>query len=86
MFDKDVPARGAYVGLAPPGEAGSWQRESKVGCAKFPSLITCLIYLIIGKFGCRIINFGAMHSMMVPFPLRKYVLEITISMHGCLDL
>lgn len=23
------PAKGAYVGLAPPGEAGSWQRENK---------------------------------------------------------
>lgn len=28
--DKDcVPANGAYVGLAPPGENGSWQRECK---------------------------------------------------------
>lgn len=24
------PAKGAYVGLAPPGEAGSWQTECKV--------------------------------------------------------
>ncbi|GAB2292509.1 hypothetical protein Dimus_026745, partial [Dionaea muscipula] len=26
---QNVPGSGAYVGLAPPGEAGSWQRESK---------------------------------------------------------
>ena len=25
-------ANGAYVGLAPPGNAGSWQRECKVNC------------------------------------------------------
>ncbi|KAK1276228.1 hypothetical protein QJS04_geneDACA005763 [Acorus gramineus] len=25
----DIPADSAYIGLAPPGEAGSWQRESK---------------------------------------------------------
>ncbi|MQM09174.1 hypothetical protein Taro_042040 [Colocasia esculenta] len=29
LHDKDVPADSAYVGLAPPGEAGSWQRENK---------------------------------------------------------
>lgn len=28
--DDKIPASGAYVGLAPPGEAGSWQRECKV--------------------------------------------------------
>lgn len=27
-----APAKGAYVGLAPPGEAGSWQTECKVNC------------------------------------------------------
>ncbi|KAF3671380.1 putative oligopeptide transporter 4-like [Capsicum annuum] len=27
--DDKIPASGAYVGLAPPGEAGSWQRECK---------------------------------------------------------
>ncbi|KAJ8557423.1 hypothetical protein K7X08_003048 [Anisodus acutangulus] len=26
---QDVPASTAYIGLAPPGEAGSWQRENK---------------------------------------------------------
>ena len=25
-----IPANGAYVGLAPPGDVGSWQRECKV--------------------------------------------------------
>jgi len=28
--DGDLYASGAYVGLALPGEAGSWQRECKV--------------------------------------------------------
>jgi hypothetical protein len=28
--DQDLYASGAYVGLALPGEAGSWQRECKV--------------------------------------------------------
>ncbi|KAK4274200.1 hypothetical protein QN277_017463 [Acacia crassicarpa] len=27
--DENISAKGAYVGLAPPGEAGSWQRECK---------------------------------------------------------
>ncbi|KAF2299820.1 hypothetical protein GH714_003616 [Hevea brasiliensis] len=27
--DSDIPANGAYVGLAPPGDTGSWQIESK---------------------------------------------------------
>ncbi|KAH9756096.1 rhamnogalacturonan endolyase [Citrus sinensis] len=27
--DKSIPAKGAYVGLAPPGDVGSWQRECK---------------------------------------------------------
>ncbi|XP_050234908.1 probable rhamnogalacturonate lyase B isoform X2 [Mercurialis annua] len=27
--DYDIPANGAYVGLAPPGEIGSWQLENK---------------------------------------------------------
>ena len=30
MSDESVPASGAYVGLALPGELGSWQNESKV--------------------------------------------------------
>lgn len=30
VSDKDIIAKGAYVGLAPPGDAGSWQRECKV--------------------------------------------------------
>lgn len=25
-----IPANGAYVGMAPPGDVGSWQRECKV--------------------------------------------------------
>lgn len=25
-----IPAADAYIGLAPPGNAGSWQRENKV--------------------------------------------------------
>ncbi|RDX74413.1 rhiE, partial [Mucuna pruriens] len=29
LSDENIVARGAYVGLAPPGEAGSWQRECK---------------------------------------------------------
>ncbi|KAL1308753.1 hypothetical protein AAHE18_17G129000 [Arachis hypogaea] len=29
LSDDSIGARGAYVGLAPPGEAGSWQRECK---------------------------------------------------------
>lgn len=29
VSDKDIIAQGAYIGLAPPGEAGSWQRECK---------------------------------------------------------
>ncbi|CAN4092305.1 unnamed protein product [Withania somnifera] len=29
VSDDHIPANGAYVGLAPPGEAGSWQRECK---------------------------------------------------------
>lgn len=29
VSDKDIIAQGAYVGLAPPGDAGSWQRECK---------------------------------------------------------
>lgn len=32
VSDKDIIAKGAYVGLAPPGDAGSWQRECKVCC------------------------------------------------------
>lgn len=30
VHDHDMPTNGAYVGLATPGEAGSWQRECKV--------------------------------------------------------
>lgn len=30
MSEECLPASGAYVGLAQPGEAGSWQRETKV--------------------------------------------------------
>ena len=30
VADDDIVARGAYVGLAPPGQVGSWQRECKV--------------------------------------------------------
>lgn len=30
LSDKSMPASGAYVGLALPGELGSWQTESKV--------------------------------------------------------
>ncbi|KAK4788983.1 hypothetical protein SAY86_020302 [Trapa natans] len=30
MSEQLIPAKGAYVGLAPPGEAGSWQMECKV--------------------------------------------------------
>lgn len=30
VSDDSVSALGAYVGVAPPGEAGSWQRECKV--------------------------------------------------------
>ncbi|KAI4337577.1 hypothetical protein L6164_015975 [Bauhinia variegata] len=29
LSDDYIPAEGAYVGLAPPGDAGSWQRECK---------------------------------------------------------
>ncbi|KAL2529677.1 Rhamnogalacturonate lyase family protein [Forsythia ovata] len=29
VSDDYIPGQGAYVGLAPPGEAGSWQRECK---------------------------------------------------------
>ncbi|KAK7275859.1 hypothetical protein RIF29_16985 [Crotalaria pallida] len=29
LFDEDIFAEGAYIGLAPPGDAGSWQRECK---------------------------------------------------------
>ncbi|KAJ1393114.1 Rhamnogalacturonate lyase [Sesbania bispinosa] len=29
IHDDSVPAKGAYVGLAPPGDVGSWQRECK---------------------------------------------------------
>ncbi|KAK1391735.1 hypothetical protein POM88_010791 [Heracleum sosnowskyi] len=31
MSETDLSANGAYVGLAPPGDVGSWQRECKVG-------------------------------------------------------
>lgn len=30
LSDELLPANGAFVGLAPPGEVGSWQLESKV--------------------------------------------------------
>lgn len=30
-----ILANGAYVGLAPPGDNGSWQRECKVICLTF---------------------------------------------------
>ncbi|XP_058747807.1 probable rhamnogalacturonate lyase C [Vicia villosa] len=29
VSDKDIIAQGAYIGLAPPGDVGSWQRECK---------------------------------------------------------
>nr|XP_043635775.1 probable rhamnogalacturonate lyase B isoform X2 [Erigeron canadensis] len=29
ITDKHTPANGAYIGLAPPGDLGSWQRENK---------------------------------------------------------
>lgn len=29
LHNDDMPANGAYVGLAPPGDVGSWQRECK---------------------------------------------------------
>ncbi|KAI3508960.1 hypothetical protein L1887_23983 [Cichorium endivia] len=29
IHNEDIPANGAYIGLAPPGDAGSWQRECK---------------------------------------------------------
>ena len=32
---EDMQANGAYVGLALPGEVGSWQRECKVGRLSF---------------------------------------------------
>jgi len=41
VSDDYLPASGAYVGLALPGEAGSWQTESKVipfGAAAFWNL------------------------------------------------
>ena len=28
--NEKAPAKGAYIGLGPPGEAGSWQRDCKV--------------------------------------------------------
>lgn len=30
VCDENIPANGAYVGLAPPGDVGSWQSEVKV--------------------------------------------------------
>lgn len=30
LSDELLPANGAFIGLAPPGEVGSWQTESKV--------------------------------------------------------
>lgn len=30
VSDDYISANGAYVGLAPPGDVGSWQRECKV--------------------------------------------------------
>ncbi|KAK4747511.1 hypothetical protein SAY87_014097 [Trapa incisa] len=30
ISENDIPAEGAYVGLAPPGDVGSWQRECKI--------------------------------------------------------
>lgn len=30
VSDNYISAEGAYIGLAPPGDVGSWQRECKV--------------------------------------------------------
>lgn len=47
--DYKISASGAYVGLAPPGEAGSWQRECKViqGNIKAQSLENYLCFFIL---------------------------------------
>lgn len=36
MSEDYIVASGAYVGMAPPGDVGSWQRECKVILSSFP--------------------------------------------------
>lgn len=38
-------AKGAFVGLAPPGDLGSWQRECKVPIYFFFLFLFCQIHL-----------------------------------------
>lgn len=40
-----ISANGAYVGLAPPGDAGSWQRECKVFFLHFCRLSSIVFFL-----------------------------------------
>lgn len=48
ISDNYIDARYAYVGLAAPGDVGSWQRESKVFHLTlfFPSFNSFFAYLI----------------------------------------
>lgn len=63
-----MPAASAYVGLAPPGDRGSWQFENKVILNKFLMLIfffsMFIFYKLSLSFGVRAINFGQKQTRM----------------------
>ena len=94
-----MPAAGAYVGLAPPGNAGSWQRENKVfsleNHVRLSVLLKLRLYflssnqvLIVVAFSnsTRAINFGQQSTKVAHLPLATYVLVTITFMLGCLDL
>lgn len=74
----NVSATGAYVGLALPGEVGSWQRECKVVYDLF--VVTLLYDYLTIKFGTRVINSGLEQTQKANFRSPALGLAITVCM------
>lgn len=51
--DSFIPANGAYVGLAPPGDVGSWQTEVKVNEIENKKKNIIIKRTLINIFGVR---------------------------------
>ncbi|OAY66622.1 hypothetical protein ACMD2_16217, partial [Ananas comosus] len=75
----DIPAKRAYIGLALPGEPGSWQREIKEGKAYtiLPKKNNLIFYYIY-----RDINFGPEVIPEVILLQRTFDPDATIFTHG----
>lgn len=90
-----MPANSAYVGLAAPGDAGSWQRESKVWLTSFFYFLSffeivefslnCIVFICYLDL-IRVTNFGPNLMKAANLPLGIFVLENTIFLHLCLVL